>query len=100
MGGNLGATISSKHAAKSLLKKEIAALSQAIAENKKVLKEATELRQSEKADNEKVMGEAKVGKAAVEFALGVLKDFYKGAALVQKRASYVPPNSDRSGKTL
>merc|ERR550539_102107 len=46
------------------------------------------------------MGEAKVGKAAVEFALKVLKDFYEKGSLVQKRASYVPPDSDRSGKTV
>merc|ERR1740129_726286 len=47
-----------------------------------------------------VIGQAKVGKAAVELALQVLKDFYDKAALVQGRAGYVPPDSDRSGKTL
>merc|ERR550532_3690872 len=97
---NLGATMSSKEAEKSVLKKEIAALSAAIAENEKALKEATELRQLEKADNVKTMGEAKVGKDAVEFALKTLKDFYDKGALVQKRTSYVPPDSDRSGKTV
>merc|ERR1740129_1133715 len=47
-----------------------------------------------------VIGQAKAGKEAVELALQVLKDFYQKAALVQGRAGYVPPDSDRSGKTL
>merc|ERR1719220_1155061 len=46
------------------------------------------------------MGQATVGKDAVEFALKTLKDFYDKGALVQKRTSYVPPDSDRSGKTV
>merc|ERR1740129_1319460 len=47
-----------------------------------------------------VIGQAKAGKEAVELALQVLKDFYQKAALVQGRAGYVPPDSDRSGKTV
>lgn len=38
----------------------------------------------------------------MEFALSVLKDFYtsQGTSFVQQRAAYVPPNSDREGKTV
>mmetsp|Transcript_68241 Transcript_68241/g.154471 ORF Transcript_68241/g.154471 Transcript_68241/m.154471 type:complete len:702 (+) Transcript_68241:70-2175(+) len=97
---NLGATISSKEAEKAQLAKDIAALKQAIADNKKALKEATELRQDEKAENEKTIADAQVGLAAVESALKVLKDFYESAAFLQQGVAYVPPDSDRSGKTV
>merc|ERR1719433_1804347 len=46
------------------------------------------------------MRQAKAGKKAVEFALRVLRDFYERSSLAQERASYVPPDSDRSGKTV
>jgi len=78
------------------LTQEIAELSQAIADNKKALKESTDLRKKESAENAKTIAEATAGKEAVERALEVLQDFYEGAAFVQ----YVPPNSDREGKTV
>jgi len=94
------AQISSKEAEIAKLTQEIAELSRAIADNKKALKEATDLRQKESAENEKTVAEAEAGKEAVERALEVLKNFYEGAALLQRRAGYVPPNSDREGKTV
>jgi len=78
-----------------VLSKEIAAL-------KKALMEATELRQEEKAENEKTMKDAGAGKEAVEYALQVLKKYYEGGALLQ-RSSYEPwvaTDSDREGKTV
>jgi len=97
---NLGATISSKKAEKEQRAKEIATLKQAIADNKKALNEASELRQDEKAENAMTIADAQVGLAAVESALKVLKDFYESAAFLQQRVAYVPPDSDRSGKTV
>jgi len=90
------AAMSVKEAEKQTLQEEVALLSKEIAELKKALLEATELRQEEKADNTKVVNDAGAGKEAVEYALQVLKSFYEGAAFVQ----YVPPNSDRAGKTV
>jgi len=72
-------------------------LKQAIADNLKALNEATELREEEKEENRVTVETAKEGKAAVELALGILKDFY-GKAFIQ--TGYVPPNSDREGLTV
>merc|ERR1719253_1991502 len=74
---------------------DIADLQATIAENTKALAEATELRNTEKAENEKTVNDATEGKEATELALSLLEGFY-GSALVQ----YVPPDSDREGKTV
>merc|ERR1719498_689068 len=92
------ADISKNEAEKAQLEEDIANLQKAIAENKKGLNEATELRNKEKADNEKTLKDAEAGKEGVSFALTTLKDFYEGAALVQTK--YTPPMADRSGKTV
>jgi len=99
---SLTAQITEKEASKAKLQEEIAALSKAIANNMKALNEATELRADEKKDNTNVMNDAKAGKAAVEYAISVLKQFYEnqGTSLLEQSASYVPPSSDRSGKTV
>lgn len=81
------------------LKGEIAVLAGQISELRKALKEATELRAAEKAENEKTLAEADEGKEAVQFAISVLKDFYENAFL-QRSGKYVPPNADREGKTV
>merc|ERR1712217_461405 len=95
------ASISSNEAQTAQLKSDIAELSRQIASNEKALKEATELRAAEKADNEKTVAEAKEGQASVEFALGVLKDFYDSqSSLLQRRKRYVPATADSSGKTV
>mmetsp|Transcript_40066 Transcript_40066/g.103715 ORF Transcript_40066/g.103715 Transcript_40066/m.103715 type:complete len:697 (-) Transcript_40066:151-2241(-) len=95
----LKAKITGKEADKAQLKQEIAQLSKEIAENKRALMEATELREKESQENLLTIEEAGAGKEAVAHAVEVLKTFYGGAAFVQK-ASFVPTNSDREGKTV
>jgi len=92
------ATISKLTAEKDQLKQEIEDLKKAIAENLKALNEATELRNSEKADNEVTIETAEEGKTAVELAINILKEFYDNAFI--QTGKYVPPNADRSGKTV
>merc|ERR1719232_2317347 len=94
----LEASITEKTAEKKQLKMEIAELADEIAKLMKALSEATELRVDEKEDNDQTVKEAVAGKDAVEYALKVLKEFYDNA-FVQTR-KYVPPDSDRSGKTV
>jgi uncharacterized protein YlxW (UPF0749 family) len=77
------------------LNKEIAELAADIASLKKGLKEATDLRKSEKEENEATIETAEEGHSGVELALKILSEFY-ATAFVQ----YVPPNSGRDGKTV
>merc|ERR1719235_2783134 len=91
------ATISKLTAEKEQLTQEIEDLKKAIAANLKALNEATELRNSEKADNEATISTADEGKTAVELAINILKEFYDNAFI--QTGKYVPPNADRSGKT-
>jgi chromosome segregation ATPase len=96
---SLTSTKSSLNAEDAKLAKEISTLAKDIASLQKALKEATELRNAEKAENENTIATAKEGKSGVDLALKILSEFYSGAAggaFVQ----YVPPNSDRSGKTV
>merc|ERR1719356_487138 len=85
-------------AKKEKLEDEINDLNKAIAELKKALLEATELRAEGKAENEKTIAMATEGKEAVVMALDILKEFYDNA-FVQTR-KYVPPDSDREGNTV
>lgn len=50
----------------------------------KDLNEATQIREKEKKQNDAVLEDAKAGKASVDKAMGVLKEFYDSAALIQK----------------
>jgi len=93
------ATISKITAEKAELEEEIQNLKKAIADNLKALNEATELRNSEKADNEATIATSDEGKTAVELAISILKQFYDNAAFAQT-GKYTPPNADRSGKTV
>merc|ERR1712194_683891 len=81
--------ISGKEAEKAQLHRDIAELSAQIAANKKALLEATELREKEKAENLQRIEDAGAGKASVEQALNVLKQFYSSQGFLQ----YVPTNS-------
>jgi len=84
-------TISQKTADKEEAQQDIQSLMEKIAELNKGLNEATQLRATEKADNEKTLAEANEGKSAVEFAMNVLKEFYDGAAFLQKKKQRQDP---------
>eukprot|EP00747_Dinoflagellata_sp_TGD_P156888 gnl/TRDRNA2_/TRDRNA2_177696_c3_seq3.p1 gnl/TRDRNA2_/TRDRNA2_177696_c3~~gnl/TRDRNA2_/TRDRNA2_177696_c3_seq3.p1 ORF type:complete len:729 (+),score=267.17 gnl/TRDRNA2_/TRDRNA2_177696_c3_seq3:96-2189(+) len=92
------ADISKNEAEKAQLTEDISNLLKAIADNKKALNEATELRNKEHADNEKTLADADAGKEAVTFALTTLKEFYEGAAFIQVK--YTPPVTDSSGNNF
>jgi len=92
-------TISEKTAEIAKLTEEIAVLSQEIADLNKALVEATELRNAEKANNEKTIADAGAGKEAVDKAIEVLKTFYGGAAAAFLQR-YTPPKADREGLTV
>lgn len=96
---DFSASISLKEAEKKQLKSEIAELSAQIADNQKALAEATQLRGEERLENENTESEAGVGKAAVEQALQLLQEYYQRGSFVQ-RTGYIPPDSDREGKTV
>lgn len=83
---------------KKKLTQEVADLSEAIAGLNKALGEATDLRNKERAINEETVATAKEGQAGTELAMKLLKDFY--AAAGGSFVEYVPPNSDREGKTF
>lgn len=92
------AQIAGKEAAQDQLRQEIADLSAQIAANKKALLEATTLRTEESEENTKTVEDAGVGKQAVEAAIATLKAYYQPAFV--QRSAYVPPDSDREGKTV
>jgi len=91
--------LTSLNARKDELNNQISDLAAAIAENKKAVNEATELRNQEKADNEQTLAEADEAHQATTMALNILSDFYKNAFL-QTRTKYVPPKADRDGNTV
>merc|ERR1719386_599922 len=66
---------------------EIDTLATEIADLRKGLFEATELRQAEKADNMKTIGDSEAGLEAVKDAIAVLKDFYDNAFI---QTGFVP----------
>merc|ERR1719321_695481 len=92
------AKITTLTAKKNSLEDEIDTLNGQVAELKKALLEATELRASDKADNEKTMDMSSEGAEAVKMALGLLSEFYKNAFV--QTGKYVPPNADRDGNTV
>lgn len=94
------AQITQHEAAKAQLVSDIAEISASISASMKALDEATELRLEEKKDNFMVVGQAKGGVQAVEYALEMLQDFYEQYEFAQQGANYVPPDADRSGKTV
>merc|ERR1719498_771793 len=92
------AKLTKNTARKNDLEDEINTLNAEIAELKKGLNEATELRNDEKADNANTMKMSKEGADSVKLALGILKGFYEGKFM--QTGKYVPPNSDRDGNTV
>jgi len=79
---------------------EVLQLSEAIAENLKVLNEATQLRDGDRAENTKTINDAKAGQESIEYAITVLKQFYQDGDANLLQTSYTPPNSDRAGNTF
>jgi len=92
------AKITTLTANKNALEDEIETLQGKVAELKKALLEATELRADDQAENEKTIAMSEEGAAAVELALGMLKKFYENAFVQMHK--YVPPKSDRDGNTV
>jgi len=92
------AKITTLTAKQNALEDEIDTLNGQIADLKKALLEATELRAEDKADNEQTISESDGGAAAVKLALGMLQDFYKNAFV--QTSKYTPPKSDREGNTV
>jgi len=92
------AKITTNTARKNDLEDEINTLNSQIAELKKALLEATELRNEEKTENAETMTMSQEGADAVTRALSVLKGFYD-SALVQQ-AKYTPPKADKDGNTV
>jgi len=76
---------------------EIDTLANEIADLRKGLFEATELRKAEKADNEKTLEDSKAGLDAVKQAIEVLKEFYDNAFV---QTGFTPKNAGRDGKTV
>jgi hypothetical protein len=76
----LTAKVDAINAAIDKLTADIATNEAAIAELDKTTKEATEVRQKEKAKNEETIADAKAALEAVAMALKVLKEFYASAA--------------------
>jgi len=66
----------------------------------KEIGEAQELRNEEKASNEKTLEECKEGKEATETALTVLKNFYEGAKLLQTSKDTKKSPGGRDGKSV
>eukprot|EP00746_Dinoflagellata_sp_MGD_P125397 gnl/MRDRNA2_/MRDRNA2_60154_c0_seq1.p1 gnl/MRDRNA2_/MRDRNA2_60154_c0~~gnl/MRDRNA2_/MRDRNA2_60154_c0_seq1.p1 ORF type:complete len:739 (+),score=277.72 gnl/MRDRNA2_/MRDRNA2_60154_c0_seq1:91-2217(+) len=79
------------------LTEEIEILGNEIADLRKGLFEATELRNEEKADNEKTIGDSEAGLEAVKGAIEVLKEFYDNAFM---QTGFVPAGADRDGNTV
>merc|ERR1719240_1666842 len=69
-----------------------------IAEQKKALNEAQQLRSTEAKDNAKTLKDATAGLAGVKKAMKILKAFYDGALIQTKK--YTPPKADASGNTV
>merc|ERR1719326_1810535 len=76
----LTADIDEATATNAKLKEDIKTLSGEIAEANRLLAEATQLREEEKAKNRVIIADAKAGAVAVGKAMKVLKDFYDKAA--------------------
>jgi len=102
----LTTSITTNEATIEQLKQEIKNLNEAMAALRKAKRERTELRNAEKAENEKTIADAKEGVAAIESAIKVLKEFYGNAFLQQAPGGgnidfdAEGPAKDRSGKRV
>merc|ERR1719262_754419 len=80
---SLTALHTEKTALSAQLTEQINTLSQEIADLQKALNEATELREENKAENQKTVADAEAGKAAVDNAIEILNGFYNPGSFVQ-----------------
>merc|ERR1719171_3065365 len=94
MEGDLAAKTSAE-AKIAKLEEEIATLMSEVAELKKALNEATQLRGTEQKENIKTLADANAGLAGVTKAMKILTDFYDNAFI-----QYKPPKGDASGNTV
>jgi len=97
---NVEGDLASKTSAESKiakLKEEINQLMKEIAEQKKALNEAQQLRSMESKDNAKTLQDATAGLAGVKKAMKILKAFYDNAFIQTK---YTPPKADAEGNTV
>jgi len=92
------AKITTLTAKKNSLEDEIDTLNGQIAELKKALLEATELRADDKATLAKQMEMSEAGADSVKLALGILQGFYDKAFM--QTGKYTPPRGDRDGNTV
>jgi len=90
------AKITTNTANKNDLEDEINTLTKQIAELKKGLLEATELRKEDQEENAETVRMSQEGADSVERALSILKGFYGFA----QTGKYTPPKSDRDGNTV
>jgi len=81
----LNAAITEGEATIAKLKETIATLTKELEELNTALLEATKQRNQEKANNKKTLTDAKEGLVALESAIKVLTDYYKGAAKSKNR---------------
>jgi len=73
------------------LNEEMSSLQKGIAEIDAAVAKATEIRQEEKATNEKTIADAQEAQAAISKAMTVLKDFYKKAGEATSLVQQKPP---------
>jgi hypothetical protein len=98
---NVEGDLASKTSAESKIAKlteEINELLIEIAEQKKALNEAQQLRSVESKDNAKTLKDAEAGLAGVKKAMKILKAFYDNALIQTKK--YTPPKADADGNTV
>merc|ERR1719297_351368 len=94
---SLSVELGSLEAKRDELKAEIAQLTEDIEALEKALKEATELRKKEKAENLQTIKDASSGLEAVTEAIAILSAFYKQAAKATVLAQASPVDEDTQG---
>jgi len=82
---------------KTTLQSEIQDLRDEVAANLKALKEATELRDTERSENSVTVATAQEGETAVELALSILNTFYGSLIQVRTTNTFTPANAGRDG---
>merc|ERR1719359_1503413 len=88
--GNLEAEIERLGKLRNTLAEEIAAATAQIADTEVAIKKASQVREGENADYQKVVADQRATQEILKKALGKLEEFYKKAALIQK-AKQEPP---------